>query len=349
MPTNSDGGFVFVSYRHGHEAEFALRLASDLKNAGLRVWADRLDGIKIGVDWRASIERAINTCTAMIPILTPDYLESPYCRNELARADDLQKPTFPIVLRPISPTAWPLSIQRVQYEDFTGWRDATTYRDRFNALRLRLIDARCVGIGAPVDRQTKYLNKLIAEIEAKRGVLQYIELGLEAGSLAQRRPEPAAEDEWGYIWLSPDIQTEQKSIESQARVASQHRIASLEEAASRFTQFVLVGEPGAGKTTALRRLVRKAALRRLENPTAAALPILIDLSTWIDHTTFGEFVQARWPFNDDATDPLRTGDVWLCLDGLNEMGADAETKAKQIRTWVKSPNRPSQVIITCRT
>ncbi len=54
-------GPIFVSYRHGLEANFALKLTADLRNAGVRIWLDRLDGITTGDDWRREIEQAINT------------------------------------------------------------------------------------------------------------------------------------------------------------------------------------------------------------------------------------------------------------------------------------------------
>ena len=63
---SKDPRFLVISYR-SLEAVFALRLAADLRNAGVRVWLDRLDcGIRAGEDWRRSIERAIDTCSGMI-------------------------------------------------------------------------------------------------------------------------------------------------------------------------------------------------------------------------------------------------------------------------------------------
>jgi hypothetical protein len=38
----SDNGHIFLSYR-SIEADFALQLAADLKNIGVKLWMDRLD------------------------------------------------------------------------------------------------------------------------------------------------------------------------------------------------------------------------------------------------------------------------------------------------------------------
>jgi TIR domain len=63
-------GAIFVSYRN-LELELALRLAADLKNVGVHIWMDRLDGIIAGDDWRGAIEQAITNCPAMIAVLSP--------------------------------------------------------------------------------------------------------------------------------------------------------------------------------------------------------------------------------------------------------------------------------------
>jgi hypothetical protein len=87
---------IFLSYRSS-EVEFALKLAADLKNAGVKLWMDRLD-ISPGDDWRSSLEYAVLDSEAVIAVLSPEYVGSRYCLRELARADRLEKTIFPILL-----------------------------------------------------------------------------------------------------------------------------------------------------------------------------------------------------------------------------------------------------------
>jgi hypothetical protein len=87
----NDHPHIFLSYSR-KDADFALRLAADLKNAGVRLWMDQLDGIRAGDDWRRTIQSALDGCGAMIAVLTPDYTVSTYCLNELARADEKALP-----------------------------------------------------------------------------------------------------------------------------------------------------------------------------------------------------------------------------------------------------------------
>jgi hypothetical protein len=93
--------------------------------------------------------------------------------------------------------------------------------------------------------------------------------------------------------------------------------------------FVLLGEPGAGKSTALRKLALQAVRARLADP-AAPFPLFVRLS---EHRTGSpaEFLAAEWQrtYGDEAwpqvlhpssgRPPLR---VWLFADGLNEMSPD---------------------------
>ena len=59
-------GPVFLSYR-STEVDFALKLAVDLKAAGVNLWMDRLD-IKPGDDWLKALQNAVSNCAAMIPV-----------------------------------------------------------------------------------------------------------------------------------------------------------------------------------------------------------------------------------------------------------------------------------------
>ena len=70
---------VFLSYR-SLERGFALKLAAALRNAGVIVWVDCLeDGIRVGDDWPCSIEEALNTCCALVAVVSPDYVASKVC------------------------------------------------------------------------------------------------------------------------------------------------------------------------------------------------------------------------------------------------------------------------------
>jgi hypothetical protein len=334
---------IFLSYR-SLEVDFALRLAADLKNAGISLWMDRLDGIQSGDDWRRSIEQALTheTCAAVVAVLSPDYVHSEYCRNEMARANRLHIPIYPVLLRAVPDDAWPLEIERIQYVDFRQWLDAQTYHERLVSLLDILKAAHPEQQGTVPDAETRYLTSLIADLESKRGVLQYIELSAETDILPDVRPQPTLEDEWGFELLVDRAQT----AETQEPLDTP--FTGMAEVLAHHARFVLIGEPGAGKTTTLRRLARDAARARLER-RIAPLPLLLYLPQWSDGTaTPADFVRAQWPLDGDPARLLETGDVTLFLDGLNEMGAIGTQKAALLRQWLHSPGAPQRVVVTCR-
>ncbi len=335
---------IFLSYR-SLEADFALKLAADLKNAGFNLWMDRLDGIQSGDDWRRSIEQALteDTCAAVVAALSPDYVQSEYCRNELARANRLAIPIYPVLLRPVPDADWPLEIERIQFVNFQQWLDEPIYREKLQNLLAVLSAQYPEQKGVVPDAETRYLTTLIAELEAKRGVLQYVELAVEADSLQPVRPRPRPEDEWGFSLLVQDRQAADTPGEPVSIP-----FATIVDAVRNHARLVLIGEPGAGKTTTLRRLARDAARARLDNPRTAPLPLLLYLPEWADESSPADFVRARWPFESDAIRLLHADGGLLFLDGLNEMGAAGAQRAAQLYDWLQAPDAPARVIVTCR-
>ncbi|MBK8021300.1 MAG: NACHT domain-containing protein [Chloroflexi bacterium] len=101
-----------------------------------------------------------------------------------------------------------------------------------------------------------------------------------------------------------------------------------------YPRIVLVGSPGAGKTTALHRIALNAAHSKLTNPRTSPLPFLLYLPSWRNEQSFSEFIKSQWPFGDDPFQLFSTGDVIVLFDGLNEMGARASEKISSLRKWL---------------
>jgi hypothetical protein len=105
---------IFLSYARA-DAEFALRLAKDLRYAGTRIWMDQLD-IPAGVPWDDQIEIALGQCRAMLLVLSPASVVSPNVKDELADALSKGKVVVPVLLAPCD---LPLRLRRLQYVDFS--------------------------------------------------------------------------------------------------------------------------------------------------------------------------------------------------------------------------------------
>ena len=57
--------------------------------------------IAAGSDWHGAIGVGLHKCQAIIPVLTPKYIASRYCLNELYTADGDKKLIFPIIYQDV--------------------------------------------------------------------------------------------------------------------------------------------------------------------------------------------------------------------------------------------------------
>ena len=333
-PPDSPGRHIFLSYLSS-EREFALRLASTLKNGGVPLWMDVLDvGIKGGDDWVRALERAVDGSAGVVAVLSPDYVRSRYCRRELMRADGLGKLILPVLLRKLSPKQWPLEIQEKQYVDFQKWREPGVFDSRCAELAALLRTHFATLVADAPDRETRYLNALIADLESRRGVGQFVEM--EAASEKAGARLPVVDDEWGFSLL----------VDGQDDGQAGKPLA-LRDVAAHLRQFALLGVPGAGKTTALRHMALETARRRQASPRLEPLPLLKYLPSWRDDETLTEFVARDWPFETQPLEAASAGDVELYFDGLNEMGREGADHAKALAGWLAACGG-ARAVVTCR-
>ncbi len=131
---------VFISYRR-KDVDFVKELAAAFKEAGREVWVDWED-IPPGVsDFTREIRRGIEGANTMVAVLSPDFLDSEYCLNELAHAVSLNKRVIPIVHRPIDDSSIPGSIRAINWVYFTPHAGQTNaFPEAFAALN-RAIDS----------------------------------------------------------------------------------------------------------------------------------------------------------------------------------------------------------------
>lgn len=109
---------VFVSYRRS-DVEFTKQLVKALQSTGREVWVDWED-IPPGVEgFSDEIQRGIEATDAFIAILSPSYLQSPYCLMELREALRLKKRVVPIVVHKFDPEPPPEGIGHINWVYFT--------------------------------------------------------------------------------------------------------------------------------------------------------------------------------------------------------------------------------------
>ncbi|MEK7327729.1 MAG: NACHT domain-containing protein [Chloroflexota bacterium] len=116
--------------------------------------------------------------------------------------------------------------------------------------------------------------------------------------------------------------------EAQARTEP---LADITEALGKHEAFVILGEPGAGKTTTLQKIAFDSALALLNGGTGR-VPLFVRLSQQGGQTPF-EFLRALWHQHtgDDFADALAAGRILLLADGLNELPRD--DRAERLKAW----------------
>jgi len=114
-------------------------------------------------------------------------------------------------------------------------------------------------------------------------------------------------------------------------------------------QAALLGAPGAGKSTTLRRLAADLARRAQADPQAP-LPLLVSLGDWRGDETLGEWLAERVPEIGPVARALSEADrLVLLLDGLNEVPtARRQAKAAQVRAFRAQLGTDTFFICSCR-
>jgi formylglycine-generating enzyme required for sulfatase activity/energy-coupling factor transporter ATP-binding protein EcfA2 len=114
----------------------------------------------------------------------------------------------------------------------------------------------------------------------------------------------------------------------------------------------VLGEPGAGKSTALQALARSLADDAVADP-AKPVPLLIELGRWIDPAESLEAFIARESLPQTHVDSLlKQGQAALLLDGLNELPVDQRTskypQVKALAERCKTAYLDALFAVTCR-
>lgn len=183
---------AFFSYSRT-DSEFALRLAGDLKAAGLNVWLDQLD-IVPGQQWDRAVEEQLTRSPRMLVILSPSSVESANVMDEVSFALEQRKTVIPIIHENCK---IPFRLRRVQHVDFT--KDyARGLNDLLKALGPE-----------PKERQSEHV---VSEVQGsiQMGIPDAVERQIEA-------PKESLEDERRKASEEVQLQQKRKLDAEQAR------------------------------------------------------------------------------------------------------------------------------------
>ena len=114
LPSSSLGlPFIFISHTK-LDKPFVEKLKKDLEAAGSRVWYDK-DSIHVGQSIPEEINKALSQCDYFLVVLTPESVDAPWVKKELAAAEMGNKKIMTVLLKecPIPPL-----LQAYRYADF---------------------------------------------------------------------------------------------------------------------------------------------------------------------------------------------------------------------------------------
>jgi len=131
---------VFISYSRQRDSEFVDRLTAALTERGQEVWVDR-SGIFPSSAWRPELEQAILEAHALVFVISPESINSEYCRAELDHATDLGKRIVPLLARETPLDTIPPALSALHFLSFTEFQDpATSDHEGFERQVDRLVE-----------------------------------------------------------------------------------------------------------------------------------------------------------------------------------------------------------------
>src|SRR5438045_356037 len=124
--SKTQSGQIFISYSRSDRLAVD-RLFGDLRKHNYRLWMDVDErGIEPGEDWRQQLIQQMAASEAVIACISPDFLTSTNCQGEIARARQLGKPIYPVIVRRLDKDQSLASIHldNVQFVDLAQNYDA---------------------------------------------------------------------------------------------------------------------------------------------------------------------------------------------------------------------------------
>src|SRR5262245_38003825 len=111
---------VFISYSRA-DSEFAYRLCADLEASGFPTWIDTAKlGAEAGQEWLGVIQDAVDSCQALVVVVSPTSVQSIYVHREYHRAQTQGKLVIPLHFQTV--TSAPMDLDLDQWIDFRADR-----------------------------------------------------------------------------------------------------------------------------------------------------------------------------------------------------------------------------------
>ena len=197
-------GHIFISYSR-KDKEYVDELKKKLNSEGFKVWID--DQILTGSRWKKEIKNAIDSCSALIVVMSETASQSTWVEREINYAEAQKKPILPLLIE--NENSFEFDLGHLQYKEVS---DGSLPPERFYE-NLREV----VG-GAEASPRTKtalfpdtnwkvYFESLLESqrIKSALAIESFIELQTETGkSLEEETKEFLKTDRNGVLAIIGD-------------------------------------------------------------------------------------------------------------------------------------------------
>ncbi|MBZ0279917.1 MAG: TIR domain-containing protein [Anaerolineae bacterium] len=308
---------VFISYARSDGRDEAENLYRALHERHISAWYDRRN-IEAGQDFSAEIEDGIEKATHVAVCVTPgSKRDTSFVRNEIQYARLVNKPIIPLRFENIAPH---VTISTYSYIDFFGreWTDAV--KELLDWLDKPLSDHPESPAPKEIDPFRKHVEQL-SHFTVR--ILKQTVFNAQVVMLrSQDSPDAIAHETLPTIyqtqhptWFSGDEKPAEFKTFAEAFTHHEQRV-------------LLLGAPGAGKTTSLLAFARDCAYARLED-SKALLPVYAPITRWDGSTLLVEWLakEANLPVEALRTE-IEAGHALLLLDGLDELPDEVADPSK---------------------
>lgn len=358
---------IFISYRREDSAAVAGRLFDRLSQ---RFGKDNIfrdiDTVDPGAEFTKVIKERIRVCDVLLALIGKNWidardaagqrrLDQPHdlVAAEISEALAQRKLVIPtLVERASMPTHEALPRRMTPLAD----RNAVEISDaRFDYDVGRLIAAieKVVAPQPEAGESSRFSEK---GLRTRRELLADVQ-GEVADRLAQSLPSAA------LINVRKETQPQQVRRPWDVEVKVGHQPSTLLPPGTEIVdvfvreevkgKLLILGAPGAGKTTALLQLAKHLA-HHAEQDVSVPVPILLNLSSWkddnqpIDRWLAAELKVKYGVRNDIGERWLNEGGLTPLLDGLDELEPMRQGKCVQAMSQFQQDYRPKHLVVSCR-
>jgi TIR domain/NACHT domain len=348
---------VFISYTRAGGLELAAQLEDALRGEGYDTWRDvrNLDPFQ---DCYVEIEDAIERATHVVVLLTPDLPKNThsFVRREIAAACYARKKIIPLLVNGFPVEDIPIQINTltwIVFHDFaSGFRQLRERLQWTDADSMTLLPDNnwLSATDDPYARHALHLRDYaVQEMRQRIGHGRGFVLRLAETPNAVHLPQ---------AFLSAGVSDD--PTQSLSGDEPLQDFSDFSKALRHYRGRLLVlGAPGAGKTTALLTFARELAYSRLELGTSAYLPIFARIRDWDGYSDLTDWL-ARYNEIDryDLSELISSKRAFLLLDGLDEAALSLQLGKRPgtsdsidmrlgfMRAVSALPETP--VVVTCR-